>query len=115
MGELFILIWVAYLITMFVLLLNKQSLHFDLLKSLYSSKLNKYNSFNSFYFTLGIFILSFKDFLWYSFPIYIKRNKMTLDEKQEVIDVTLRQNNKIMSIVTLIAFLILFWIGYFVL
>jgi hypothetical protein len=113
--HIFVIIFLIFLLLFVVLVINKQVLHFKLLKKLYPNDLSKINSYFNPLSVFYIIGLNFSIVIWFSFPIYYKKKNITFkDNIGSSYERALIVNNKriYISFVVLVIWLLLGLIIY---
>ena len=109
--HIFVIVFAINLLLFIVIVINKQVLHFKLLKEIYPRKLSKINSYLNPLAAFYLFGLSISDLLWFSSPIYYKKKDIIIqDNLKSNYEKKLIANNKRIYI-SLIIFCLWLFLG----
>jgi hypothetical protein len=91
----FAFVFIIVLLLLIKNVINKQVMHFKLLKELYPNKLSQINSYFNPLAFIYIFGLNISIIIWFSIPIYYKKKDIIINNIDEInIEKTLIANNK---------------------
>jgi len=113
--HIFVIVFLITLIIIVISGINKQILHFKLLKEIYPSHLSKINSYFNPLAIFYLFRLKISIIFWFSIPLYYRKMNIIIENNRVItLEKKLFSNNKRIYMSLIILFIwILFGVIYF--